>query len=330
MAKKDTGSSPNNTKQSKRLARAKLKAPDQTQGAGEVKDRKVSKQKSAGRSKKPKLTLAEARERRKKRITTIIIVAFAVLMALSMMLPSFSAIFANRNAQEAAEEEQQDTSSSDSDDDSSSDDSSDDSAETDESTVAGIDSEYEQTVQSLEDKLADDPQNLATLLNLGNDYMNWGYQVARIASTDDETTHASDLLTKAEGYYDQYLALNDSAMVRTNRALCQFYAGDTAGATAALEELTQADPDFGPAWANLGLMYEVAGSTDQAKEAYNKAEETDPDDEYGAKSFAETRLASIEASESSTSSTSSSDISSSSSSSATGAEALSDALGDSL
>lgn len=325
MAKKDSGSSSKARAQGKRLARAKVKAPEEqgkAAGRGARKDGAAGRK---GRAAKPKLTLAEARARRKKRVTAAIVIAFAILMALSMMLPSFSAIFANRNAQKAAEQEQDQSSSDDS--------SSDSGSQPDTGTVAGVDAEYQPLTSDLEAKLADDPQDLATLLGLGNDYMNWGYQVARLASGDDDAAHASDLLAKAEGYYDQYLALNDSPMVRTNRALCQFYSGDTEGATAALQQLTQNDPDFGPAWANLGLMYEVSGDADAAKNAYGKAEDADPDDEYGAKTFASTRLASMQAQEgasSSTSSPTSADATATGAGGATGAQGLSDALGNSL
>ena len=78
-----------------------------------------------------------------------------------------------------------------------------------------------------------------------------------------------------------------------DRALCQLYEGDTSGATSALEQLTADSPDYGPAWANLGLAYEVSGDTAKAKEAYQKAEEADPDDTYGSYSFAQQRLAQI-------------------------------------
>ena len=94
--------------------------------------------------------------------------------------------------------------------------------------------------------------------------------------------------------------------MRVDRALCQYYSGDADAAKTALEELTQGSAaDYGPAWANLGLLYESSRDADAARSAYGKAAETDPDDEYGAKSFAETRLAALNVAQNSASSTSS-------------------------
>lgn len=217
----------------------------------------------------------------------IVIVLFAALMAFSLMLPSLSAVFGSSG-----------TSSSDSSTtDSSTDTDSDDSEE--KTQVEQADDKYSALVSTLEEKYASDSTNLATLLNLGKDYMTWGAYVRYYGSTDDDTTHANELLDKAVKYYDEYLAQRDSSAVRVDKALCAYYQEDTTSALNQLKELSESAPDYGPAWANLGLLYEASGDTDSAKEAYAKAEETDPNDEYGAKSYAEQRLSSIESSESS-------------------------------
>ena len=136
--------------------------------------------------------------------------------------------------------------------------------------------------------------------------MSWAYSVSRSSATDADKSHANDLYARAIGYFDRYLALNDSNAVRVDRALCQYYSGDADAAKTALEELTQGSAaDYGPAWANLGLLYESSRDADAARSAYGKAAETDPDDEYGAKSFAETRLAALNVAQNSASSTSS-------------------------
>jgi len=220
----------------------------------------------------------------------IVIVLFAALMAFSLMLPSLSALFGSSGSSST------DTSATDSSTDSDSD-SSDDSEE--KTQVEQADDKYSALTSALEEKYASDPMNLATLLNLGKDYMTWGAYVRYYGSTDDDTTHANELLDKAVKYYDEYLAQRDSSAVRVDKALCAYYQEDTTSALSQLKELSESAPDYGPAWANLGLLYEASGDTDSAKEAYAKAEETDPDDEYGAKSYAEQRLSSIESSESS-------------------------------
>lgn len=241
--------------------------------------------------------------------TKVVIVIFAVIMALAMMLPSFASVVASNN-QDAAQQEAQNSSndanssSDNSNDSSSSNDSADDAAAT-EGVPEGLQSlakQYYSRNQTLESKLDDDPNNLAALLNLAQNYMNWGYQARSQSNTDEETTYSKGLLDQAISYFDRYLALNDSNSAKVDRALCQYYEGDTDAALTALQQITTDSPDFAPGWANLGLLYENAGETDQAKDAYQKAADADPNDEYGAKTFANQRLVQITASQSQNSS----------------------------
>lgn len=254
----------------------------------------------------------------------IAIAVIAVVMALSMMLPSLSSIFSGSSSSTTTDQSSSaDASTSESTSSSSSDSSSSSSSTSTTSTVDTIDSEYKTLVASLESKLANDPNNLATLLNLGRDYMQWGYQVVYNGTTDADTTHGNDLLDKAISYFDQYLALNDSNSVKVDSALCLLYKGDTSGAISALQQITTDSPDYGPAWANLGLAYEISGDSTSALSAYQQAETTDADDEYGAKSYAEKRIASIN---SSTTSTTSGTSATSGTSSTSTTQGLSDTL----
>ena len=256
-----------------------------------------------------------------------LIVLFAVLMALSLMLPSLSSIFSSSSSSSTSSE--QTTSSDDA---SSSDDSSSESSETD--YVAKADEKYGAQVTALEEKYASDPVNLATLLNLGKNYMTWGTYVRYFGSTDADTSHANELLSNAVKYYDEYLAIKDSAAVRVDKALCAYYQEDGTSALQQLKELTESAPDYGPAWANLGLLYEASGDEDSAKAAYAKAQETDPNDEYGAKSYATQRLASLESSDEtddsdeSASEDAAADDSSETTGSSTGVQGLTDTLSD--
>ena len=159
-----------------------------------------------------------------------------------------------------------------------------------------INSRYSGTVETLESKLSENPQDAATLINLANNYYQWASYAMRYASSDDEQQQVTDLLTKAEGYYDQYLALDDASTARAYRAMCQFYLGDPTGALAALEELVSQDATFAPGWANLGLVYQALGNTDKATEAYKKALSSDPTNKYGLQSTVNSQLSSLMAS----------------------------------
>lgn len=297
----------------KRLARAKPKPQDEGK-----KKRSGSRGGSGAAQKKSK---AESKADRKKRIGAIIIVVFAILMALSMMTPSCSAIVSNNNANQQAEDEASEDAST-------SDESTSDAQEAEDSgtseettsTMDSLDATYESTVEPLKERLEEDPENLAALLNLGNDYMSWGYAASTYATTDEEAAHATELLEQAISYFDSYLELNDSDVVKVNRALCLLYEGDADGAQEALEALTEESPESPLAWANLGLVYEYQGNQTLARSAYEKAEETDPDDAYGALSYAESRIESMNSSNAST-------ITTTTDTDSEGAAGLTDALG---
>lgn len=266
---------------------------------------------------------ASTAKKQMKTSTKVIIIIFAVLMAGSMMLPSLVSIFGTQNTSS------QDTNAQSSDTSSSSDSSSDSQDGQDESSDASLEgvpenlkstaSSYQPVISSLEAKLDQDPKNLAAILNLAQNYMSWGYTSLRSSSTDEETSYSQGLLKTAISYYDQYLALNDSSAAKVDRALCEYYLGENDAAQSDLEALTQADASYGPAWANLGMLYESAGDTDKATDAYQKAIDADADDAYGAKSFATQRLVSLKASASSSNDTSVGSVS-------TSQEGLSDAL----
>lgn len=165
-------------------------------------------------------------------------------------------------------------------------------------TVESLDETYQGYVDDLEEKVAANPEDKDSLLSLGRYYASWGSNVSMLASTDDETSHANDLLDHAIDCFDRYLELEDSNEVRVDRALCLYYQEDVSGAVSALEELTQGGgADYAPAWSTLGSLYATRGDYDDAKAAYQRAIELDPDDEQGVKSSAESALESIEKAE---------------------------------
>ena len=315
MADKGPGSS--GRSQKKRLARAKIKPTDN--GIKSSKGRQAQQERDA-------LSKAEAAKARKQKLTAIGVGIFAVIMALSMMLPSLSYIFGNSDEQQAAQEQaaaEAEAAKQAAEDEES-------EEETPDLTgVALVDANYAAVVDPLKAKLEENPEDLATLLNLGNDYMAWANEASAYATEDEDTQHVKDLYDQAMAYFDSYLELNDSSAVKTNRALCQLYAGDTDAAVEALQKLVEETPDYGPAWANLGMIYEYQSKRDEAKEAYQKAIEADPDDEYGSKSYANRRIASMAASSGAELSDEATGSTGSDSSPATGPQALENALGSS-
>ena len=247
---------------------------------------------------KPKKTVKPGSRRP---VVLVAVILCSIIMVGSILLPSLAAIVSgvNNSKQQAraaaetaaAEAETADAATTDAATTEAA-----DTATAQSTVLDNINSRYSGTVETLESKLSENPQDAATLINLANNYDQWASYAMRYASSDDEQQQVTDLLTKAEGYYDQYLALDDASTARASRAMCQFYLGDPTGALAALEELVSQDATFAPGWANLGLVYQALGNTDKATEAYNKALSSDPTNKYGLQSTVNSQLSSLTAS----------------------------------
>lgn len=232
----------------------------------------------------------------KKRTKEIAVAVFAVIIGVSMMLPSLAYIFTGHGPSGQGSNSSQSSDSTNSSESAGDDGGSTDSGNTDSSNegakndIASIDDRYQKTISSLEDKLAsatDDTSKLPTLLGLGDDYLQWALAASRQASDDAGKAHVSELYGKAIDYYRQYLAINDSGAVKVKISQCQLYSGDTDAAVQTLEALTQASPDYGPAWVYLGVTYAQKGDNTKAINALKRAEAADPNDEYGAKTLAQ-------------------------------------------
>ncbi len=224
------------------------------------------------------------------------VILVSAIMVGSCLLPSLSAIISGiQNAQEsaatassteAATSEEASTEQSET-----------EEAETTNSYMDSLDDTYQPKVDALEAKLEENSEDKATLINLANTYLKWADTGRNYASSDTDTEHVNELLTKAMGYYDSYLKLDNASAARVSRALCQYYLGETDAAVTALKKVASDDESYAPAWTNLGMIYEDTGDTDKAKEAYNKAIEVDPNDTYGLQSYASSQLSSIESEE---------------------------------
>ena len=164
------------------------------------------------------------------------------------------------------------------------------SSQTVEYSVDYVDSQYTDYVADLESQLEEDPENAETLLATARACSSWGTSVMMLAATDDEASHGTELVQRAIGYYDRYLALDNASDARVERAMCEYYLGDAETVTADLEAVTADDPEYAPAWYDLGLLYEGQGLTDESLAAYQKAVELDPDDEQGVGTNAQSRI----------------------------------------
>ena len=225
---------------------------------------------------------------------TIVIIVFAVVLVASLCLPFFSSCGANTGTSGSQSSSSDDASSS-----------------SDTKTVAQVDEDYSAQIDSLKSKLAANSTGsagLAAVASLGNTMMDWGNGLQQASDASDNEDHIKDVFSQAVAYYDQYLAQNpDSKAVTVDRAICVYYSGNEDEAISTLEEFTADDPDFSPAWVNLGIFHELHQRTDDALAAYGAAVEADAKDSYNMASYAQLRALIIQAQQQAASASSSAD-----------------------
>lgn len=229
-------------------------------------------------------------EQTKRTRAVIVILLLVAVIALAVVVLSGALTPAGSQGRQASQQsEQMDGNAS----------SSSQAASDDAHTMDDVDATYGTSAKQLKTKYEANPADPSTLLNLANGYFDWGAAAMSHAQGDEDQQHAIDLFKQAISYYDTYIEHNPgSKSAEVDRAICVFYSGDHTAAIAALEEFVAADSLFGPAWANLGMFYENEGRIDDAKDAYNKAIEADPEDTYQVKTYAQQRLANLESTQS--------------------------------
>lgn len=198
----------------------------------------------------------------------VVIVAFAVILVVSMCLPFFSSCsFNSDNAPQQAEESDQQTDST-----------------TNTTTVAAVKQKYSGIISSQEQKLADNPDNTTAMASLGNNYMDMANAMRAASDYSGNEDQVEEAFATAADYYGQYLAKETSQAVSVDHAVCLFYGGKADEGLAELTAYVESDgADYAMAWFNLGVMHYTGETPDYAAavEAFNKAAELDSDGSAG-------------------------------------------------
>lgn len=217
----------------------------------------------------------------------VVIVIFCVILVLMLMLPSLSAIIGNRQFQQQQQQAQSNQ------------------QQKIPTTPEEIDAQYQPAVEALEKRLADDPQNVALQTTVADTYFDWGLGLAGMIVLSngenadqqqaDREAHIREVFGKAQEHYDKVIEISPSNAVIVDRAIATFYKGEQQDAITALEDFISQDQTYAPAYANLGMFYEMTGDYDKARENYNTAKEKDADGTYKVASFVDSRVAAMEA-----------------------------------
>lgn len=242
---------------------------------------KLQEERDKNRMKSPE---QQAKDRKKKWFEAGVVV-FGVLMALGMMLPSLAPIFSHQ-AQQQSQQDAQDKANSAQEHDGNTDKST--SGESQDAST-DVKDEFSVLIDKYEARLKKDDHDLAALLNLGNAYYSRGQLAFNKAKTTQDKQAVASSFVKAQSYFDSYLALKDSKAVRVSKAMCTFYQGDAASALKQIQSVLD-QGDYAPAWANLGIIYELQGNKSEAKSSFQKAKDADSHNDYGIATLASTHL----------------------------------------
>lgn len=202
----------------------------------------------------------------------VAVVVVSVIMVVSILLPSFSQIFASQPTTSSAP-----------------------------TSFDGAASKYRPEVDSAKEAVDRDGGDKAAQLKLAQACYQWGIYAESYAGNDDEQSEAKELLDQARQAFGAYLNLegslesDEARNAAVDRALCDYYAGDTAACIESLKPVAD-ETNYAPAWANLGMMYQNQGSTQDAMDAYQHGIDADPDGAAGVKSYCEQMLSSLKGS----------------------------------
>lgn len=135
--------------------------------------------------------------------------------------------------------------------------------------IAAINARFTPAIQAREASITADPKNYDLLVAQGNDYSDWGQQVASVAQ--QITPEASQLWGGAASYYGRALEVKPGdPNVSTDYAISLFYSNEATKAIEVGEQTRKDNPTFAPVVFNLGVFYRglyLSNNTDAASKA---------------------------------------------------------------
>ncbi len=207
----------------------------------------------------------------------LVIIIFAVVLVVSLMLPSLSALLSSSQAPQQAQEQNVAT------------------EQAIPQSASQIDDYYKPSIESIEKRLEQDPENVALLNDKANAYFDWAMSRSYLSVSDEDKAKTKEVFAQAVTVYDQVLAKASSNSASVDRAIAEYYSGEQEAAIKSLEDFTaDAGANFAPAWANLAMFYEKIDKN-KALETYNKALDLVGNGNESLKEFVNARKQALEA-----------------------------------
>jgi tetratricopeptide (TPR) repeat protein len=160
-----------------------------------------------------------------------------------------------------------------------------------------INQKYQPTVAAVTSALQSDPASYTALVTLGNTYFDWAIEIQQQSQTTSAAVGADQpLWVSAKDAYARAYAINQKdSPAAIDYSIAVYYSGDTSMAVSLAEDVIKRDPQFPPAYFNVGLYYESLGRTADAIKALERYIALDPNGQQGNLAFAKERLAALKA-----------------------------------
>ena len=165
--------------------------------------------------------------------------------------------------------------------------------------VTAIKNQFDSRISAFDNALASAPTSYTLLVNSANAHFDYAQQLSKASQTAtaamapaiEQWSLARDAFAKAVKVRKP---LENS--VGVDYSITLFYSGDTTSAIKAAVAVRQADPNYAPAYYNLGIFYQAARNPTFAIAAFQRYLALDPKGTIGSPDYARQQLQSLGAS----------------------------------
>lgn len=154
--------------------------------------------------------------------------------------------------------------------------------------ATALDAKYQPNIAALTSRLQSEPTSYTLLVALGNTYFDWAINKQQASQASSVTAGADQpLWVAAKDAYGRAVAVKaGEPPVEIDYSIALYYNGETDKAVARAVKVTEVNPEFAPAWFNLGIFYEALGQPAKAVAGFQKYLKLDPSGKQGNTQYA--------------------------------------------
>lgn len=151
---------------------------------------------------------------------------------------------------------------------------------------------YGPSASALTGQLQSNPASYTVLVGLGNTYYDWALEIQKASKTSTATLGVDQpLWIAAKDAYSRAAQLDSSQPpVMVDYSITQFYSGDTSAAIRTATSVSKSNPEFPPAWFNLGIYYTAINDKARAISSFEQYIKLDPQGTKGDVNYAKQQL----------------------------------------